>query len=82
MLLWRAVLWVSVCGAAFVHVGSAYQRTMIGGVFRVVKGGFSRVRISHVIPTTPPHAIPALSPSLPHHPDSRLRGNDGRGCGI
>ena len=32
MLLWRAV---------FVHVGSAYRRTMIGGVFGVVKGGFS-----------------------------------------
>ena len=36
MLLWRAV-W----RAAFVHVGSAYRRTMIGGVFGVVKGGFS-----------------------------------------
>ena len=38
VLLWRAV-W----RAAFVHVGSAYGRTMIRGVFGVVKGGFSRV---------------------------------------
>ena len=35
MLLWRAV---------FVHVGSAYRHYMIGGVFGVVKGGFSRIR--------------------------------------
>ena len=32
MFLWRAAFW---------HVGSAYWRTMIGGVFGVVKGGFS-----------------------------------------
>ena len=35
MLLWRAV---------FVHVGSAYRHTMIGGLFGVVKGGFSGMR--------------------------------------
>ena len=45
MLLWRAALGrvasgVSVWRAAFVHVGSAYSRTMIGGLFGVVKGGF------------------------------------------
>ena len=41
MLLWRVALWVSVWRAAFVHVGSTYSCTMIGGVFGVVKGGFS-----------------------------------------
>ena len=41
MLLWRrAALGVSVWHAAFGHVGSAYRRTMIGGVSAVVKGGF------------------------------------------
>ena len=40
MFLWRAVCW----RVAFVHVGSAYQHTMIGDVFAVVKGGFSRIR--------------------------------------
>ena len=35
MLLWSV---------AFCHVGSAYSRTMIRGVFGVVKGGFSRIR--------------------------------------
>ena len=44
VLLWRGALGVSVCGAAFVHVGSAYGRTMIRGVFTVVKGGFSGIR--------------------------------------
>ena len=44
MLLWRVALGVSVWRAAFVHVGSAYRRTMIGGVFGVVKGGFPRIR--------------------------------------
>ena len=34
MLLWRAV---------FGHVGSAYWHYMIGGVFGVVKGGFSGI---------------------------------------
>ena len=41
MLLWRAASWVSVWRAAFVHVGSAYRHTMIGGVFGVVKGEFT-----------------------------------------
>ena len=41
MLLWRAALGRAVWRAAFVHVGSAYRRTMIGGVFGVVKGVFS-----------------------------------------
>ena len=43
MLLWRAALWVSVWRAVFVHVGSAYWRIMILGVFGVVKGGFSGI---------------------------------------
>ena len=48
MLLWRAAFgraasWVSVWRAAFVHVGSAYRRTMIRGVLAVVKGGFSGI---------------------------------------
>ena len=43
MFLWRAALGRAVWRAAFVHVGSAYWRTMIRGVFGVVKGGFSRV---------------------------------------
>ena len=43
MLLWRAVLGVSVWRAAFGHVGSAYRRYMIRGVFGVVKGGFSGI---------------------------------------
>ena len=34
MLLWRG---------AFVHVGSAYRRIMIRGLFGVVKGGFSGI---------------------------------------
>ena len=34
MFLWRA---------SFVHVGSAYRHTMIGGLFGVVKGGFSGI---------------------------------------
>ena len=34
MFFWRA---------AFGHVGSAYQRTMIRGVFGVVKGGFAGI---------------------------------------
>ena len=38
MLLWRAALG---------HVGSAYRRTMIGGVCGVVKGGFSSGFASH-----------------------------------
>ena len=45
MLLWRAsfgrvALGRAVWRAAFVHVGSAYSRTMIRGVCAVVKGGF------------------------------------------
>ena len=44
MLLWRVALGRAVWRAAFVHVGSAYWRTMIRGVFAVVKGGFSRIR--------------------------------------
>ena len=48
VLLWRAAfgnaaLGVSVWRAAFVHVGSAYWHYMIGGVFGVVKGGFSGI---------------------------------------
>ena len=39
----RAALWVSVWCAVFWHVGSAYWRTMIRGVFGVVKGGFSGI---------------------------------------
>ena len=40
MLLLRAALG----RAVFVHVGSAYRRTMIGGVCAVVKGGFWGIR--------------------------------------
>ena len=43
MLLWRVALGVAVWRAAFGHVGSAYRRTMIRGVFGVVKGGFSGI---------------------------------------
>ena len=48
MLLWRAAFgrvasWVSVWRAVFGHVGSAYRHYMIGGVFGVVKGGFSGI---------------------------------------
>ena len=43
MLLWRVAFGVSVWRAAFVHVGSAYSRTMIRGEFGVVKGGFSGI---------------------------------------
>ena len=40
----RVLLWRAAFGrAVFVHVGSAYSRTMIRGVFGVVKGGFSRI---------------------------------------
>ena len=42
VLLWRVALGRAVWRAAFVYVGSAYQHTMIGGVFGVVKGGFSQ----------------------------------------
>ena len=36
----------------------------------------------HVIPATQPrHPCTLAPPPLPHHPDSRLRGNDGRGEG-
>ena len=45
MLLWRVALGRAVCWrAAFWHVGSAYWRTMIRGVFGVVKGGFWGIR--------------------------------------
>ena len=44
MLLLRAGLGRAVWRAAFVHVGSAYSRTMIGGVCAVVKGGFWGIR--------------------------------------
>ena len=40
MFLWRAALGRAVWRAVFWHVGSAYQRTMIGGLFGVVKGDF------------------------------------------
>ena len=43
MLLWRAALGRAVWRAAFLHVGSAYQRYMIRGVCAVVKGGFSGI---------------------------------------
>ena len=43
MLLWRVALGRAVWRAAFVHVGLAYRHTMIGGVFGVVKGGFSGI---------------------------------------
>ena len=48
MLLWRAVLGRVALGravwrAAFGYVGSAYRHYMIGGVFGVVKGGFSGI---------------------------------------
>ena len=70
MLLWRAALGVSVWRAAFWHVGSASRHTMIGGMLAVVKGGFSRVRISPVIPTTHPRhprtlALPSTPPRFP-----------------
>ena len=42
MSLWRVALGRAVWRAALGHVGSAYWRTMIGGVLAVVKGGFSR----------------------------------------
>ena len=64
MFLGRAALGVSVCGAAFGHVGSASRHYMIGGVCAVVKGGFPRIRRR-----------------TQDRGDSRLRGNDGRGCG-
>ena len=38
---WRAALGRAVWRAVFGHVGSAYSRMMIRGVFGVVKGGFS-----------------------------------------
>ena len=44
VLLWRAAFGVSVWRAAFGHVGSAYGRTMIGGLSGVVKGGFWGIR--------------------------------------
>ena len=44
MFHWCAALGVSVWRAIFVHVGSAYRRTMIGDVFGVVKGGFWGIR--------------------------------------
>ena len=44
MFFWRAALGRAVWRAAFVHVGSAYWRYMIRGVFGIVKGGFSRIR--------------------------------------
>ena len=43
MFHWRAALGRAVWRAAFVHVGSAYGRTMIRGMFGVVKGGFSGI---------------------------------------
>ena len=43
MLLWRVALGRAVWRAVFGHVGSAYWHYMIGGVFGVVKGGFSRI---------------------------------------
>ena len=43
MLLLRAALGRAVWRGVFWHVGSAYQRTMIGGLFGVVKGGFSGI---------------------------------------
>ena len=43
VLLWRVALGVSVWRTAFVNVGSAYRRTMIGGARVVVKGGFSGI---------------------------------------
>ena len=75
MLLWRAV---------FVHVGSAYRRTMIGGLFGVVKGGFSRVRISPRHSRIPTPVIPAYPlPSFPRRRESsaswRLTMSRGRG---
>ena len=44
MLLWSAALGRAVWRAAFGHVGSAYGRTMIRGVFGIVKGGFWGIR--------------------------------------
>ena len=44
MLLWRAALGRAVWRAVFGHVVSAYWHYMIGDVFGVVKGGFSRIR--------------------------------------
>ena len=52
MFLWRAALGRAVWRAAFGHVGSAYWRTMIGDVFGVVKGGFSRVSQDRGFPPT------------------------------
>ena len=52
MLLWRAALGRAVWRAAFWRVGSAYRHIMIGGVFGVVKGGFSPVRRTGGFPPT------------------------------
>ena len=52
MLLLRAALGGAVWRAAFVHVGSAYRRTMIGGLFGVVKGGFRQVSQDGGFPPT------------------------------
>ena len=41
MLLWRVALGGAVWRVGSGHVGSAYWRYMIGGLFGVVKGGFS-----------------------------------------
>jgi len=73
VFLWRAVSGVSVWRAAFVHVGSAYWHYMIGGVFAVVKGGFSRVL--HDGGCAHEYVVRRRAG------DSRLRGNDGRGDG-
>ena len=40
----RGVHWVFLWRVAFVHVGSAYRRSMIRGVFGIVKGGFPPTR--------------------------------------
>ena len=67
MLLWRAALERLVL--VDVDVVLVYRRTMIRGVFGVVKGGFSRVRISPVIPTTPPPtSFPQRTLALPSTP--------------
>ena len=65
MLLWRAALGRAVWRAAFGHVGSAYSRTMIRGVFGVVKGGFRSVLHPTTIVPGNPH-VRGASMSIPH----------------
>ena len=65
MLLWRVALGRAVWRAAFVHVVSAYSRTMIRRARVVVKGGFSRVSHPTTIVPGNPH-VRGASMSIPH----------------